>query len=312
MTNKKTILILGGYGFLGTNIMKYVDAHLLSEYNFIVFDKFERHLGGVDFKSIIKTYSGDFTDTILLKQVFVENKIDIVIHSLSTTVPVNSFNAKYDIESNLLPTIEVLNLMVENKIRHIVYISSGGAIYGINGTNNHKESDDVFPISSYGVVKLTIEKYLMQYAELYGIKPLILRLSNPYGPYHYSMKQGVINVALTNAVKRSTMQIWGDGNGRKDYIYVEDFVDILFMLIKKQIWGRVVNIGKGETLSVNEIISAIKEYEPHFEVEYQDAQKFDVSHFALDLEVLKSLIGDYKCTELREGLQKTYNWTKTL
>lgn len=307
----KTILLLGGYGFLGTNIIKYIDAHLMEQYQVIVFDKFAQHLGGITFNSVVKTYAGDFADTMLLRKVFEENTIDIVLHSLSTTVPVSSQNARYDVETNLLPTLNVLNLMVEFHVQHIVYMSSGGAIYGTNGMM-HRETDDVFPVSSYGVVKLTIEKYMMQYAQLYGILPLIIRLSNPYGPYHYSMKQGVINVALTKALKNEQMEIWGDGNGKKDYVYVEDFVKILFVLLSNGTTNEVVNIASGQLLSVNDVISAIQAVVPDFGVKHVEADKFDASHFTLDTTKLRNLIGDYDFCPFVDGLQKTYQWTKTI
>lgn len=308
----QTILLLGGYGFLGTNIMKYIDAHCASAYRVIVFDKFNHHLGGVECACCAKTYAGDFSDKVLLERIFNENKIDIVIHALSTTVPVDSLNARFDVESNLLPTLDVLNLMVQHEVKDIVYLSSGGAIYGNAAQHAHKETDDVFPVSSYGVVKLAIEKYLMQYAELYGLRPLIVRLSNPYGPYHYSMKQGVCNVAMTTALQKQTMTIWGDGNGSKDYIYVEDFVTILFKLLEKGISGEVINIGSGCLKTVNEIVEMVKHFVPDFRWEHTDKQQFDVSHFELDTAKLKSIIGAYSFTSFEEGMRRTYDWTKTI
>jgi len=179
----------------------------------------------------------------------------------------------------------------------------------------------VYPVSSYGVVKLAIEKYMMQYAQLYGISPLILRLSNPYGPYHYSMKQGVINFAMTKALKGETLEIWGSGEGKKDYIYVEDYVDILFRLLaigeRRKASGDeamvgVINVASGQLLSVNEIAEAVKGYVPDFQVEYKDAQKFDASHFALDTTKLRELLPDVVFTSFAEGIEKTYNWTKSI
>lgn len=308
----KNVLILGGYGFLGTNVMKYVDEHLRQQYRFIVFDKFDRHMGGVMFGCVEKTYAGDFTDTALLESIFKENTIDLVIHSLSTTVPVDSANARYDVETNLLPTLDVLALMVKYGVKDIVYISSGGAVYGTRDQKPHLESDAVYPISSYGTVKVATEKYMMQYGQLYGLRPLIVRLSNPYGAYHYSMKQGVINIAMTKALRGETLQIWGDGNDKKDYIYVEDFVDILFKLLDKGISNQVINIGSGTLLSVNEIAEAVRALVPNFKTEHADAKQFDASHFELNTEKLKSLIGEYAFTSFEEGMQKTYYWTKTI
>ena len=305
----KNVLILGGYGFLGTNIMHYVDEHLHDAYRFIVFDKFDRHMGGVEFGCIENTYAGDFTDKELLETIFRENKIELVIHSLSTTVPVDSANARYDVETNLLPTLDVLALMVRYGVKDIIYISSGGAVYGTRDNKSHEESDAVYPISSYGVVKVATEKYMMQYGQLYGLRPLIVRLSNPYGAYHYSMKQGVINIAMTKALRNETLQIWGDGNDKKDYIYVEDFVDILFKLLDKGVSNQVVNIGSGTLLSVNEIANAVRALVPTFRATHEPNQQFDASHFELNTDKLRGLIGDYKFTSFKDGLNKTYLWT---
>lgn len=308
----KTVLVLGGYGFLATNLLKYIDANFANEYRCIVFDKFENHPAGVTFNCVTNSYAGDFSDSALLHRIFKENTIDLVIHSLSTTVPVDSANARFDVESNLLPSLDILSFMVENQVKDIVYISSGGAIYGSDSTHSHSESDDVFPVSSYGVVKLAIEKYMMQYAELYGLRPLIIRLSNPYGPYHYSMRQGVINIAITHALRGDLMQIWGDGCGRKDYIYVEDFADILFQLINKGVSREVINVGSGYTASVNEIVSAVADLVPSFKFGHISQQRFDVSHFELNLCKLFSYVKQPKFTTLQEGLIKTYNWTKSI
>ena len=305
----KNVLILGGFGFLGTNIIMYVDTHMRDEYRFIVLDKYDHHMGGVECESIIKTYAGDFSDAELIESIFRENRIDMIIHALSTTVPVDSSNARYDVETNLLPTLDVLALMVKYGVKDIVYISSGGAVYGTRDNKAHEESDAVYPISSYGVVKVATEKYMMQYAQLYGLRPLIVRLSNPYGAYHYSMKQGVINIAMTKALRNETLQIWGDGNDKKDYIYVEDFVDILVQLLDKSVSNQVINIGSGTLLSVNEIANAVRALVPTFRAEHEANQQFDASHFELNTDKLHSLIGDYNFTSFKEGLNKTYLWT---
>lgn len=300
-------MLLGGYGFIGTNILSYIDQNLRDEYEVVVFDKLSSHYAGLSFDCVKKSYSGDFSDNLLIDNIFNEEKIDVVIHSISTTVPATSFNAKYDVESNLIPTISLLDSMIKHNVYDISYISSGGAIYG-NGVNKHKESDDVFPVSSYGVVKLSIEKYLMQYAQLYGLKPLILRLSNPYGKFHYSMKQGVVNVALASAVNNSVFSIWGDGNSSKDYIFIDDFVDIMFLLMKSNINSSVVNVASNQLLSVNQIVKSVKGLIPSFTWEYKDSSVLDVSKFALNNTKLLSLIGDYNFTSFKEGLSITYNW----
>jgi len=124
------------------------------------------------------------------------------------------------------------------------------------------------------------------------------------------MKQGVINVALEKAMQGETLSIWGDGNGRKDYIFVEDFAKILFLLLDK--WdatmGQVINVASGQLLSVNNIVHEIKQIIPSFEWTYEDAQKFDVGRFSLDTSKLKFIIGEYPFVSLAEGLIKTQEW----
>ena len=157
----KNILLLGGYGFIGANLLKYIDDNCREEYNVIVFDKFDKHQHGIVFDCIKESIAGDFNDSTILEEVFKRYEIDIVIHSLSSTVPATSGNSKYDVLSNLIPTLNLLNLMNKYGVKDIVYLSSGGAVYGDFLKKVHNEDDAVYPKSSYGVVKLAIEKYLL-------------------------------------------------------------------------------------------------------------------------------------------------------
>ena len=304
----KTIFLPGGFGFLGTNILKYIDTHLSENYRVIVFDKFGIHPAGLAFGCVARTYAGDFSDPGAISKVFAENEIDLVIHALGTTVPALGQSARYDIESNLIPTLGLVEAMLSAGVKDIVYLSSGGAVYGDRSTRAHREDEDTFPISSYGVVKLSIEKYLMQYARLQGLRPLILRVSNPYGPYHYSMRQGICNVAMASAVQGLPFKVWGDGHARKDYIYVEDFAALLFRLLDAGVHTEVVNVASGRTASVEEILLKVKGFVPEFEWTYEQASRYDVSHFELDTSKLHSLVGAYDFVSLEDGLARTYDW----
>jgi len=305
----KSILLLGGFGFIGTNLMKYIDSYLSDEYNVIVFDKLPKHPNGDTFKCLKKTYAGDFSDTVFLRTIFQNHKFDLVIHSLSTTVPTSSNNVRYDIESNLIPTIELLDLLVEYIVKDIIFISSGGAVYGESKDKiKHKETDITYPLSSYGIVKIAIEKYLFQYASLYDLRPLVLRLSNPYGRFHYSTRQGICNVALRSANQGDPFDVWGTGEAVKDYIFIDDFCDILFQLYSKSIYNRVLNVGSGCVMSLNQILDKIKTLIPTFCWVYKEASKFDVSHFELDTIELQKIIGEYNFSSFEFGLDKVYKW----
>lgn len=309
----KTILLLGGFGFIGTNIMKYVDEHseLQPEYSFIVFDRINRHPHGVDINCIKKVYAGDFSDEVFLEKIFSENTIDVVIHSLSSTVPATSSNAQYDVESNLVATLKLLGVMDRHNVRDIVYLSSGGAIYGDVLQKVHNEEDAVYPKSSYGVVKLSIEKYLLSYAELYGFHSLILRLSNPFGKYHYNERQGVVNIAIRKSLRNEHLEVWGSGDGVKDYIYVEDFCFILYRLMELKIETAVYNVGGSLPLSVNEICKYIQKIVPNFKHEHVKASNLDVQSFELDITKLRNKLGKLPFRRFEDSLLETYEWQKS-
>lgn len=305
------LLLLGSYGFIGTNILSFIDnCHL--GYEVVAFDRFPQHPSGINFDCVKKVYAGDFSDKYLLQKVFEENDIDIVVHSLSASVPSSSQDNEFDVKFNVLPTIGLLNMMVKYGVKKIAFISSGGAIYGDHyvDKSGHIEEEVLFPKSAYGVSKLVIEKYLYLYAVQHGVYSLVLRLSNPYGPWHYSQKQGIVNIALERAIRGESLEIWGDGNGKKDYIYIEDFCSILIKLIEN--WSQaytVVNVGSGKLLSVNDIVKLLKEeITPDFNCIHKDANSFDVQDFRLNLSKLNSIIGEFCYTDLKNGVNKTRVW----
>lgn len=306
----KKILMLGGFGFISTNMLKYIDENYAEEYEVIIFDRIMEHPKGVKFNCVKKVYAGDFSDETNLIQIFNENKINIVMHFLSSTVPATSSNAQYDVESNLIATLKLLGIMDKFGVKDIVYMSSGGAIYGDYLMKVHNEEDAVYPKSSYGVVKLAIEKYLLSYSELYDFNSLILRLSNPYGPYHYNNKQGIINIAIRKALAGEKVQIWGSGDGIKDYIYIEDVCSIIFRLIENGVETEVYNVAAGSAHSVNEIVEGIKEFVPSCEWEYVNALHSDVQSFELDITKLRQKLGVIKFTSFENGLKKTIHWQK--
>ena len=138
----------------------------------------------------------------------------------------------------------------------------------------------------------------------YGFNYLILRLSNPYGPYHYSQKQGVINIALERAMKNDSFSVWGNGEGTKDYIYIEDFCNILFELLDSKVYNKVLNVGSGETVSLNTILRIIKSYYPNFEWINTSSYPNDIANFSLNINRLKTFIPDIRFTDIiRESIK---------
>lgn len=303
----KTILVLGSWGFLGSNLLLAIERRFQGACKIIAFDRQKDHPLHLSCPAVKKVYSGDFQDANVFQPIFTENKIDTVIHLVSTTIPATSANVRFDVETNLLPTIDLLDQMAQHKVRRIVYISSGGVVYGPSPARR-REIDEAFPINSYGAVKLAIEKYLFMYAHQHNILPLVVRLSNPYGPYHVNRAQGVINVALRAAIRGEPVQMWGDGTNKKDYIFVEDCVEAILDLVAAEAWGQIVNIGSGQEHSLLDIFRIVAEIVPGFSWHQTKARAFDTRNFSLDISKLQKLCGQRFFTDIHVGIQKTHSW----
>jgi len=301
----KNILILGGFGFIGSNLIEELLSRDL--YHLVIFE-----FKGVTnrFKDRVKVCYGDYSNTEDLESIFRNYSIDIVFHLISTTVPATSNdNQEYDIESNLVGTIRLLNIMVKYHVKKLVFLSSGGTVYGKVNTDRVDENHRTDPISAHGITKLSIEKFIYLHHHLHGLDYLILRVSNPFGPYHLSDKQGIVNVAISRALNHEPLVIWGDGSVIRDYIYIKDVVSIMGALIEKDVWNNIINIGTGIGYSINDILQFISELPLSLAVEYSPGHKYDVPNIVLNNNKLKSFI-DYEPTEIRKAIRCTYEWLK--
>ena len=306
---KTNLLIIGGFGFIGSNLLDRF--HQDARYNLIVFEFSNLQPKAPAHQRMARIYYGDFNNSEDLESVFRENRIDIVIHLVCTTIPGSSnANIPFDIQSNLVQTVQLLELMRNYGVNRIVFLSSGGTVYGEPKSLPARESDPTDPICSYGIIKLSIEKYLHLFAHMHGLRYLILRPSNPYGPYHASAKQGLINVVLRRALSGGPVSIWGDGNIVRDYIYIGDLAEAVFRMVDGGKWGNVVNIGSGTGLSVREVLAAIGKVVPDLRVEYQPARNFDIERLVLDTARMRSLAA-IPLTGLDEGISKTMAWLRS-
>lgn len=301
-------LILGGNGFIGSHL---VDKMLAEGYAVRVFDKYEEHyrkpLATVDYRY------GDFGNRGLLKEALTD--IDIVLHLISTTLPKTSNDDPvFDIQSNVVETLILLEQCVVRKIKKIVFISSGGTVYGRPVSLPVCENDPTEPECSYGVTKLMIEKYLALFNHLYGLEYTVLRLSNPYGSrQNPNGIQGAISVFLGKVATNNPIQIWGDGKVIRDYIYIDDLVDAISIAIKTNTPYRIFNIGSGKGVSLNEIIEVIHQVTKNaVPVEYQSKRSFDIPEIILDVSRANQQLKWTATTSLADGIKRTWNFIQRL
>jgi len=302
MVAKNNVLLIGGTGFIGRNIIDFVlkNEHQ-QHYNIVVLSRTPQ----LDAVSGVTYVKGDYTDEDVLIKLFAKYNFNSVFHCATSTTPLSSANnILRDIQGNLVATIVLLDVMKDFGCKFIMYLSSGGAVYGVKDMKTIAENEICHPVSSYGVVKLSIENYLRLYQKQYGINYLILRVSNPFGKFHSSEKQGVINIAIRKALRGETIEVWGDGTQSKDYIYIDDLVQIIFKLLNLGVVNQTINIGSGEPHQLIRILNTIKVHLPTLEVNYVASKSTDVKDFCLDILLMLSLI-DFEFTAFEDAIKRT-------
>lgn len=240
--------------------------------------------------------------------------MDVVYHFVSTTLPKTSNDDPvYDVRSNLVDTLQLLEACVDAGVRKVVFTSSGGTVYGLPRTVPISEDHPTDPITSYGIVKLAIEKYLNLFHHLHGLDYTVLRVSNPYGAYQDpGGQQGAVAVFLRRTFAGEPISIWGDGEVVRDYLYVSDLVDAL-KLAGGETARKVFNVGSGRGTSLNELvclISGVTGEKPR--VEYQSGRVLDVPANVLDVTRAREDLGWTPKVEMEEGIARTWAWIQTL
>jgi UDP-glucose 4-epimerase len=301
-------LVLGGRGFIGSHL---VEALLDQGYIVRCFDRphvaplGNAHLNNPHFELC----EGDLASEADVADALIG--CDICYHLVSTTLPKSS-NADpvFDVESNLLGTVRLLTHAVKSGVRKIVFVSSGGTVYGVPTAVPIPETHPTDPVCSYGITKLAIEKYLGLFQQLHGLEYTVLRLANPYGERQRThASQGAIAVFLGKVLRGETIEIWGDGSVIRDYIHIADVVDALILAIGKTSGERVLNIGAGRGYSLNEVLDAIEKATGlPSQRKYLPGRPFDVPVSVLCIEQAKRVLGWAPKVDFDQGLQRFAAW----
>lgn len=307
MSSKGRCIVYGGGGFIGSNL---VESLLKSGYPVTAFDKLNFSRKNIlEFTNDIEIIEGDFYNEVDLKNSL--NGIEFVYHLVSSTIPATSNkNPVYDAETNLISTLHLLEECVSKKIKKVIFISSGGTVYGVPETIPVKETQTGNPICSYGIIKKTIEEYLFMFNKLYNLDYNVFRLSNPYGVrQNPKYAQGAVTVFLYKALNDIPIEIWGDGSVVRDYIYISDVVDVLVKSLTENIDEKCFNLSSGKGISINELLEKIKSVvKKELIVNYTSARKEDVPVNILDNELVTSRFGIKPVVDIEEGLKRTANY----
>lgn len=295
----KKVLIIGGNGFIGTNLAKCFVKYGMTVYSFDI------QKPNINIEKV-KYIVGDFFDDEILESAI--DGMDIVIHSLSTVNPGNS-NKRFmqGYSRDFVQSIKLFDMCIKKNIR-VVFLSSGGTVYGIQKNQPIKEEALAAPINHYGAVKLCIESVLKTFNTQLHTKMIIARIANPYGPgQDFSKGVGFIDAALKKSMNNEIIEIWGDGEVVRDYIYIDDVCEMIYSLLNYTGDEEIFNISSNEGISLNQIIQEIKMLGLDPKVIYKDSRSVDVPKVVLDNSKIET-VHQMKIRTFNEGIKEYYKY----
>ena len=296
--------VYGANGFIGRHILRRLAQN------------------GVPIRAVSRRFDAPFTGQFGKEVEFIEadlrlpfdmastlQDIDTVIQLVSTSSPgMKNDHTIADIEENVIPHVQFLRSCVQAGVKRYIFISSGGTVYGPDVRVPTIETSPTNPISSHGLTKLVVEKYIQMHGHVDGLEYVILRVANPYGPgQEFRKGQGLIPAILDHWRKNIPVKIYGTGKALRDYLYIDDLTDaIQLATLLPGAPQLIVNVGSGEVHSVIEVIEAIEAATHHqFKREYIAARTTDVDVASLDITLARKALNWIPKTSFHEGIRMT-------
>ena len=297
----RKILVLGGNGFLGRNLCKYLADCGEKVYSF------DMSMPEVA-DNRIEYIAGDFFDDYTMEETV--KGMDVIYHAICTLNPGNS-NEKCILgyERDFVQTAKLCSYLKDTECR-MIFFSSGGTVYGNQEVQPITEDAVPVPINHYGNLKLCIENTMRTFNFQMKKNMLIARISNPYGPgqdYHKGV--GFIDAAIKHTIAGETIEIWGDGNVVRDYIYIDDLCRMLYALIEYHGDIEVFNLSSNTGVSQNDIVDILKQIDPAVKVAYKPGRSVDAKKIILDNSRIRSIC-DFAMVSIEEGIKRYYDYIK--
>ncbi|MFP5105807.1 NAD-dependent epimerase/dehydratase family protein [Neobacillus sp. C211] len=297
------VLVTGGYGFIGS----FVAERFFKEGDevYIIDNLSTGNKDNVKFKH--KFYQLNVEDQTC-EGVFQSNRFDVVIHlAAQVNVGTSMVNPYLDSQSNILGLTNILQLSTKYGVEKVVFASSA-AVYGLNGDIPLKEDALCDPLSLYGINKWVGELYCKKWTEMFGVDTLCYRFSNVFGPKQGTVGEGgVISIFINNVLEGQPLQVFGDGEQTRDFIYVEDVAYAIYRGVEYDLKG-VYNLSTNTETSVNDFIYTLGNLEDIKEVIYKEPKQGDIKFSRLENKKIKQDLEWEPLHNFQSGLEKTYDW----
>ncbi len=304
MSAREGILLVGGNGFLGSALAKALvkadrEVHVLSRST----EPGRRH--GINF------HRGDQGDDATVAPLL--RACGTVVHLASTTTPGSSARIpEMDTAENVKPCAVLIERLCDSPPERLIFVSSGGAVYGNPKALPVDESFLPNPLSYHAAGKVALEALFTVFAQANRVPLAIMRPSNIYGPGQCLRNGfGLVRTLLEKALQGRTVEMWGDGSAVRDYLFIDDAVAALLRLINDSKAIGPFNAGSGVGTSIKSLIEYVPEITGRpLEIMERPARKTDVHHIVLDSSKLRLATGWTPVVTLKEGLLQTWTWLK--
>lgn len=299
------ILITGGCGFIGANLIAYLAKRGTSALR--VFDNeslgTREHIAEFD----VEFVHGDVCDTEALRTVL--DSVDAVVHLAADTRVMDSIeNPTHNFRSNVIGTFKLLTCMREAGVTRLVNASTGGAILGEAVPPIHEGMVPI-PPSPYGASKLAAEGYCSAFTKAYGFVAASLRFSNVYGPRSYH-KGSVVAHFFKRILAGQELIVYGDGNQTRDYVFIEDLCAGIQRAIELCKSG-IYQLGTGQPTTINELIELIRQTVGStypIRIRYTEFRPGEIRHTWCDINKARVDLGYDPSMPLEEGFKRTWDW----
>lgn len=301
------ITLIGGNGFIGSHVVQRLQqaGHTLT-----VLDSRPPRFPYEH--QPLASLCGDYADPAVTTRAIAG--AGVVVHlGCSSTPRTSNDDPSADAEANLLPAVRLAEACRAEGVGRLVFLSSGGAVYGPPTGGPFDERHPTEPTSAYGVVKLAIEKYLQVFHRLHGLEYTVLRPANPYGERQDPRgKLGFIAVALGKCASGEPLELMGDGSVRKDFFYVGDLAEAVARAVEGGSRG-IYNVGSGRTVSLNQVIDLVRDVtRKPLQVIRTPGSPTDVPDTPLSIEKARRELGWEPSVDLCEGIERTWAWVRSL
>jgi len=317
LQNKK-IVVTGGAGFIGSHLcvklMKYNPAKL------IIVDDFslgkERNIENLRKLENFSVQKIDASNYSLTSKLFEKDNIDVTFNLAVVPLPASLAKPKEAIDTNILITSTLCELLRKGKYETLIHISSSEA-YG-TAIYTHKPMDEnhpTFPTTPYAASKLACDHIVLSYCKTFGVDTAIVRPFNAYGPRQNEKSYaGVVPITIHRILSGESPIIDGDGLQTRDYTYVEDIAEVIPKFYETpSTRGRAINIASGREISIKKLIHLIMNLMDYSgDVIYADPRPGDVRRHLGDISLAKELIGYSPKTNYKTGLKRTIEWYKNI